>query len=36
MRSWPWLRIGLLAGLLVAIGFAVVFRDRVDPAALEA
>jgi len=36
MRSWPWLRIGLLAGLLVAIGFALVFRDRVDPAALEA
>jgi uncharacterized membrane protein YdjX (TVP38/TMEM64 family)/rhodanese-related sulfurtransferase len=36
MKSWPWLRIGLLAGLLVAIGVAVAFRDRIDPAALEA
>ena len=36
MKSWPWLRIGLLAGLLVAIGVAVAFREQIDPAALEA
>ena len=36
MRSWPWLRIGLLAGLVIAIGFAVAFREEIDPAALEA
>lgn len=35
MKSWPWLRIGLFAGLLVAIGGAVAFRDRIDPGALE-
>ena len=35
MRSWPWLRIGLLTGLLIAIGFAVAFREQIDPAALE-
>lgn len=36
MRSWPWLRIGLLAGLVIAIGIAVAFRKEIDPAALEA
>ena len=36
MRSWPWLRIGLFTGLLVAIGIALAFRDRIDPAELEA
>ena len=36
MRSWPWLRIGLLPSLVIAIGVAVAFRDRIDPTALEA
>ena len=36
MRVWPWLRIGLLAGLVIAIGVAVAFREQIDPAALEA
>lgn len=36
MRSWPWLRLGLLTGLLIAIGFAVAFREQIDPASLEA
>jgi uncharacterized membrane protein YdjX (TVP38/TMEM64 family)/rhodanese-related sulfurtransferase len=36
MRSWPWLRIALGALLLTAIGFAVTFREQIDPAALEA
>jgi uncharacterized membrane protein YdjX (TVP38/TMEM64 family) len=35
MRAWSWLRVGLLAGLVIAIGVAVFFRDRIDPAALE-
>lgn len=29
MKAWPWLRIGLLAGLLLAIVVAVAFRDRI-------
>lgn len=36
MKSWPWVRIALATGLLGAIAVAVVFRDSMDPAALEA
>lgn len=36
MKSWPWARIALATVLLGAIAVAVAFRDRVDPAAMEA
>lgn len=35
--NWrPWFRMILLAALLAAIGLAIIFRDRLDPSALEA